>query len=59
MKEQVERFRRWLIEDGKSMKTVETYTGNVRHYLTFRETKAEKEESLLTRYLAVQYIQYL
>lgn len=50
-------FGQWLLEDGKSPKTVESYCNDVKQFQKY--VQAVNEDALLTRYLFVRYKQYL
>lgn len=50
-------FGQWLLEDGKSPKTVESYCNDVKQFKKY--VQAVNEDALLTRYLFIRYKQYL
>lgn len=50
-------FEQWLLEDGKSPKTVESYCNDVKQFQKY--VQQVNEDALLTRYLFVRYKQYL
>lgn len=50
-------FEQWLLEDGKSPKTVESYCNDVKQFQKY--VQQVNEDALLTGYLFVRYKQYL
>jgi integrase/recombinase XerD len=52
-------FQQWLIEDGKSPKTIESYCNDVKLFQLYVAEKAADEQQLLSRFLFVRYKQYL
>ncbi|OMC89225.1 integrase [Viridibacillus sp. FSL H7-0596] len=54
----IKAFEKWLIEDGKAMKTIESYINDVNGYEAYRKDKT-KEETIMTRFLFVRYKQHL
>lgn len=55
----LESFSQWLIEDGKSPKTIESYRNDVKQFQKYLLEEASDEETLLSRYSFVCYKQYL
>ncbi|WP_233192587.1 tyrosine-type recombinase/integrase [Sporosarcina sp. P2] len=55
----LERFQQWLIEDGKSPKTVESYCNDVKQFQKYLQKEAVNEETSLSRYSFVRYKQHL
>ncbi|MEK4712037.1 tyrosine-type recombinase/integrase [Sporosarcina sp. FSL K6-5500] len=54
-----ESFCRWLMEDGKSPKTVESYGNDVKQFQLYLEVKASNESEPLSRFSFVRYKQAL
>lgn len=52
-------FTEWLIEEGKAAKTIESYTTDVRLFQKYLTDKDVDLETLLTRFLFVQYKEHL
>ncbi|ARK22270.1 tyrosine-type recombinase/integrase [Sporosarcina ureae] len=50
-------FRTWLLEDGKSPRTVDSYCHDVQQYHIYLVEKAVDDQQLLSRFLFVQYKQ--
>lgn len=59
MHELVEGFRTWLLEDGKSPRTVNSYCHDVKQFQKYLEEKVTEGEQLLSRFLFVRYKQHL
>lgn len=57
--ELIEDFQRWLFEDGKSPKTIESYCGDVKLFQLYLVEKTADEQQPLSRFLFVLYKQYL
>jgi len=55
----LEGFQQWLIEDGKSPKTIESYCGDVKQFQVYLAEKAVDEQQPLTRFSFVRYKQHL
>ena len=55
----LEDFCRWLLEDGKSPKTIESYGNDVKHFQLYLMEKAPKESNPLSRFSFVRYKQDL
>jgi len=52
-------FQQWLIEDGKSPKTIESYCNDVQKFQEYLAEKVTDENQLLSRFSFVRYKQYL
>ncbi len=52
-------FKQWLIEDGKSPKTIESYCNDVKQFQLYVAEKAADEQQPLSRFLFVRYKQHL
>lgn len=52
-------FKEWLVEEGKAVKTIESYTTDVRLFQKYLLEKDVDPEVLLTRFLFVQYREHL
>ncbi|MEK4712050.1 tyrosine-type recombinase/integrase [Sporosarcina sp. FSL K6-5500] len=52
-------FTEWLVEEGKAAKTIESYTTDVRLFQKYLTDKDVDLETLLTRFLFVQYKEHL
>lgn len=52
-------FNQWLMEDGKSPKTVESYGNDVNQFQLYLEEKASNESQPLSRFSFVRYKQAL
>lgn len=46
-------FRIWLVEDGKSPRTVDSYSNDVKQYHSYHTGKAVDGQQHLTRFLFV------
>jgi len=52
-------FQQWLIEDGKSPKTIESYCNDVKQFQLYLAKKAADEKQPLFRFSIVRYKQNL
>lgn len=59
MGELTELFKQWLIEEGKAIKTIESYVGDIKGYHQFLNEKVTGDNQLLSRFLFVRYKKYL
>ena len=59
MKEIVESFKKSLIEDGKSPKTIESYVGNIKAFIEFLGNKGVEFNGTLQRFYVVSYKNFL
>lgn len=59
MDDLVKGFNTWLLEDGKSSRTVDSYCHDVKQYQLYLTEKAVDDQQLLSRFLFVQYKQHL
>lgn len=59
MQGSIEEFRKWLLEDGKSPRTVDSYCHDVKQFQRYAGERAADKEQLLTRFLFVRYKQHL
>ena len=55
----IQAFQQWLIEDGKSPKTIESYCNDVHKFQEYLAEKVTDENQLLSRFSFVRYKQYL
>lgn len=55
----LESFSQWLLEDGKSPKTIESYQNDVKQFQKYLLEEAVDEETQLSRYSFVRYKQHL
>lgn len=55
----LEEFSQWLLEDGKSSKTIESYRNDVKQFQKYLKVVAVDEEGQLSRYSFVRYKQHL
>ncbi|PIC95706.1 integrase [Sporosarcina sp. P26b] len=55
----LESFSQWLFEDGKSLKTIESYHNDVKQFQKYLLEEAVDEETPLSRYSFVRYKQHL
>ncbi|WP_242967967.1 site-specific integrase [Tepidibacter mesophilus] len=55
----VEEFFQYLLEDGKSPKTIESYVGDVKGFLTYLESQGVNFENTLSRFYVTSYRNYL
>jgi len=55
----IEGFRQWLIEDGKSPRTCESYCSDVKLFQLYLTQKAADEQQPLSRFSFVRYKQHL
>lgn len=51
-------FQQWLIEDGKSPRTVDSYCNDVKQFQLYLTEKATVEKQLLSRFSFVRYKQH-
>lgn len=59
MNELAQAFQQWLIEEGRSQKTIESYVGDIKGYQQFLSEKAVDIDQQLSRFAFVRYKQYL
>ena len=59
MNEIVESFKRSLIEDGKSPKTIESYIGDIKAFIEFLGDKGVEFNGNLQRFYVVSYKNFL
>lgn len=52
-------FQQWLVEDGKSLKTVESYANDVKQFQLYLTEKVADEQQPLSRFSFVRYKQDL
>lgn len=55
----IDAFRQWLIEEGKSPKTVESYCNDVKQFQLYLAEKVADENQPLSRFSFVRYKQYM
>ncbi|NYF23562.1 tyrosine-type recombinase/integrase [Sporosarcina sp. JAI121] len=55
----LETFGQWLIEDGKSPKTIESYCNDVKQFQLYLAEKAADEQQPISRFSFVRYKQHL
>jgi hypothetical protein len=55
----IEGFRQWLIEDGKSPRTIDSYCSDVKQFQLYLTQKAADEQLPLSRFSFVRYKQHL
>lgn len=55
----IEKFEKWLIEEGKSFKTIESYCGDVKLFHRYLITKNIGENTVLSRFTFTRYKEYL
>jgi len=55
----IEEFRQHLVADGKSPKTVASYTGDVQAFLAWLESKGTAFDGRLTRFQVTTYLKHL
>lgn len=55
----IEDFRQWLIEDGKSPRTIESYCNDAKQFQLYLTQKTVDEQQPLSRFSFVRYKQYL
>jgi putative DNA primase/helicase len=53
----VEEFKQWLTEEGKALKTVESYVGDIRSFQLYLSERAAYESQPLSRFSFVRYKQ--
>lgn len=51
----IEGFRQWLIEDGKSPRTIESYCSDIKFFQLYLTQKATDEQHPLSRFSFVRY----
>ncbi|WP_163151618.1 site-specific integrase [Anoxybacillus sp. MB8] len=59
MQELLTSFKQWLMEEGKSPKTMESYVGDVAKFHAYLIEKAVDTSQPLSRFTFVRYKQYL
>lgn len=59
MNELIDSFEKWLTEEGRAQKTIESYVGDIRGYHRFLQEKAASEQQPLSRFSFVRYKQHL
>ena len=59
MNEIVQSFERWLFEEGRAAKTIESYVGDVKGFQKYLNEKAANEQQPLSRFSFVRYKQHL
>ncbi len=59
MEELLVDFQNWLLEDGKSLRTVDSYCYDVKQFNRYLTKSAADEQQLLSRFLFVRYKQHL
>lgn len=52
-------FQRWLFEEGRSAKTIESYVSDIKGYQRFLHERAVEEQQPLSRFLFVRYKEHL
>ncbi|KIL45560.1 integrase [Jeotgalibacillus alimentarius] len=52
-------FEQWLIEDGKSPKTIESYSGDLKSFQQFLTDQAADESQPLSRFAFVKYKEFM
>jgi integrase/recombinase XerD len=57
--ELIQRFKKHLEEDGKSVKTVESYVGDTSAFVTFLEGKGVDFDGEMKRFYITSYRNYL
>src|SRR5699024_864125 len=55
---EIQQFAEWLLEEGRSTKTIETYVTDVKGFLLFLRLKT-RNETVLSRFSFVRYKEYL
>ncbi|MEK4244457.1 tyrosine-type recombinase/integrase [Psychrobacillus sp. FSL K6-2684] len=55
----IQAFQQWLIEDGKSPKTIESYCNDVHKFQVYLAEKVTDENQVISRFSFVRYKQYL
>lgn len=58
VKAPIEKYQQWLVEEGKAVKTIESYVNDVKKFEAYRQELSQCEE-FLTRFLFVRYKQHL
>ena len=59
MNELAKAFEQWLLEEGRSPKTIESYVGDVKGFQQYLAGKAVDEQQPLSRFSFVRYKQHL
>lgn len=59
MRKIIEDFKKSLIEDGKSPKTIESYIGDINAFIEFLGSKAFEFNGNLQRFYVVSYKSFL
>jgi integrase/recombinase XerD len=59
MKDQLASFEQWLMEEGRALKTIESYTSDVKAFQQFLREKSSTESQSLSRFAFVRYKQHL
>lgn len=59
MNELAKAFEQWLLEEGRSPKTIESYVGDVKSFQKYLREKAVNEQQPLSRFSFVRYKQHL
>ncbi|KMY55628.1 integrase [Bacillus sp. FJAT-27231] len=59
MSDLIQSFGQWLTEEGRALKTIESYVSDVKGYQQFLSEKAVNEQQPLSRFSFVRYKQYL
>lgn len=59
MNELAKAFEQWLLEEGRSPKTIESYVGDVKGFQKYLAGKAVDEQQPLSRFSFVRYKQHL
>lgn len=54
-----ESFQRWLFEEGRSAKTIESYVGDIKGFQQFLHERAVEEQQPLSRFSFVRYKEHL
>jgi integrase/recombinase XerD len=58
-KDFVEKFNRYLSEDGKSPKTIESYVGDIAGFVVYLENMGVKFQGELKRFYITRFRKYL
>lgn len=59
MNDLVQGFEKWLFEEGRAAKTIESYVGDVKGFQKYLNEKAVESNQPLSRFSFVRYKQYL
>ena len=59
MNELLQSFEQWLMEEGKALKTIESYVNDIKGFQQFLREKAGNEQQPLSRFSFVRYKQFL